>query len=435
MQAGEKKTSSVPDSSVHRRAFAAFEAFGVELEYMIVDAESLDVRPVADRLMAEVAGDFVAEVEFGPLAWSNELALHVLELKTNGPARTLEGLGAGFHDEVRRANDALAGMGCRLLPGGMHPWMDPHRETRLWPHEYNQVYRAFDRIFSCRGHGWANLQSTHLNLPFQGDREFAALHAAIRVLLPILPALSASSPILDGRAGGRLDERLTAYRTNAARVPSVAGVVVPEPSVSRRHYEDGILEGIYRDLEPLDPEGILRHEWVNARGAIARFQRGSIEIRILDSQECPAADVAMLALIARVVEVICSVALDDPAPLNELDTRRLAGILDAVIRDGDLAVIRDRSYLEAVGVTDRSPALAARELWSALAETHAPRVIGAVEWQPALEVILDRGPLARRILEAAGAAPSRDRLAEVYRQLARCLEHNEPFTGLGPKRG
>ena len=55
----------------------------------------------------------------------------------------------------------------------MHPWMDP-RAASLWPHEYGEVYAAYDRIFDCRRHGWANLQSVHLNLPFADEREFGA---------------------------------------------------------------------------------------------------------------------------------------------------------------------------------------------------------------------------------------------------------------------
>ena len=36
--------------------FQLFEALGVELEYMIVAADTLDVRPITDRVMLEVAG-------------------------------------------------------------------------------------------------------------------------------------------------------------------------------------------------------------------------------------------------------------------------------------------------------------------------------------------------------------------------------------------
>jgi gamma-glutamyl:cysteine ligase YbdK (ATP-grasp superfamily) len=139
------------------RSLGLFEGVGVELEYMIVDAETLSVVPAADALLSVVAGGPESEVERGSVAWSNELVLHVLEMKTNGPAPSLAGLGRDFRGEVRHANDLLESLGARLMPGGMHPWMDPALETRLWPHEYNDVYKTFDRIFGCAGHGWANL--------------------------------------------------------------------------------------------------------------------------------------------------------------------------------------------------------------------------------------------------------------------------------------
>ena len=69
-----------------------FEAFGVEIEAMLVDAGTLSVRPECDALMDRVGGSAGADVELGDIAWSNELTLHVLEQKTNGPAPTLSGL-------------------------------------------------------------------------------------------------------------------------------------------------------------------------------------------------------------------------------------------------------------------------------------------------------------------------------------------------------
>ena len=64
---------------------SAFSGFGIEIEYMIVDRTTLDVAPLADRLLTEAAGELTEETEQGEIAWSNELALHVIEVKTNGP--------------------------------------------------------------------------------------------------------------------------------------------------------------------------------------------------------------------------------------------------------------------------------------------------------------------------------------------------------------
>ena len=78
-----------------------FEAFGIELEYMIVDRATLDVKPLADRLLRQLGGRDCMEVERGAVAWSNELARHVVEVKTNGPRPDLERAARDFDEAVR----------------------------------------------------------------------------------------------------------------------------------------------------------------------------------------------------------------------------------------------------------------------------------------------------------------------------------------------
>ncbi len=397
-----------------------FQGYGIEIEYMIVDRRTLDVAPLTDRVLEAAAGEIVSETDQGPLSWSNELVLHVVELKTNGPAPALAPLPAHFAADVRRIDGILAPLGARLLPGGMHPWMQPDTETRLWPHEYGAVYETFHRIFDCRGHGWSNLQSMHVNLPFADDDEFGRLHAAIRAVLPLLPALAASSPFVEGEATGWLDSRLRAYRSNARRVPSVSGVVVPEPHYTRAAYEGVLLAGIYQDLAPFDPEGVLRYEWVNARGAIARFDRYAIEIRVLDTQEGPTAD---LAVAAATSEILKDLVRRDDDELRALSSEALAKTLWSAAEHGEWGVIDDRAHQRALGLPDHG-ALSLGEAWRALLERAAPR---HRPFRERLDLILDRGPLARRLLEAAGPGPTRARLAGVYGRLADALAADQPF--------
>jgi carboxylate-amine ligase len=402
-----------------------FEGFGVEIEYMIVDPVELSVRPVADSLLHSVAGAFESEVENGDVAWSNELALHVFELKTNGPAPVLDGLSDTFQRNVREINERLAPLGGVLLPGAAHPWMDPSVEFVRWPHEYGEIYAAFDRIFGCVGHGWSNLQSVHLNLPFSGDAEFGRLHAAIRVLLPILPALAASSPILDGAPTGLMDTRLAVYRTNARRVPSVSGHVIPEPVFDKRSYQREILEPIYRDLEPHDPDGTLRHEWVNARGCIARFDRSTIEIRVIDTQECPSTDLAVVAAATAVTRGLVEEALSSGAAQRDIPSADLVRILSETTRDADRAQIEDPAYLALFGW--RGGACTAGALWESLIEHCVARDALAAPCIGPLETILAEGCLARRILGRLGEHFDRDRLRGVYAELAACLAEGEQF--------
>lgn len=410
-------------------AFHLFQRFGVELEYMIVDARSLAVLPIADRVLHAVAGQYLSEVDLGRVSWSNELALHVIELKTTDPEASLEGLAEQFQVHVGRVNQLLEPLGGRLMPTAMHPWMDPHREMQLWPHEYSPVYEAFNRIFDCRGHGWANLQSIHLNLPFADDDEFGRLHAAIRVLLPLLPALAASSPAVDGRLTGLLDNRLDVYRQNARRIPRVSGKVIPEPVFSRHAYEQEILQPLYREIAPLDPDGTLQHEWLNARGAIARFDRNTIEIRVLDIQECPQADLAILRLIVDALRALCEERWVPLAELQAFSTDSLHALLLAVIRDAERTPVSDPDYAAALGCStaDGEPCTAG-DLWRHLHhQLHPPGSLPA-ETEAVIQTLLERGSLATRISRALEPNPD-GALTHRYGQLCDCLAAGRMFDG------
>lgn len=401
----------------------AFAGYGIELEYMIVDRQTLAVMPIADALLQAAAGGKVSEVDRGRFGWSNEIVLHLVEIKNTCPDPALELLAAGFQAEVNTINRLLQPMGARLMPSAMHPWMNPATETCLWPNDQASIYQAYDRIFGCRQHGQANLQSMHLNLPFANDAEFARLHAAVRVLLPILPALAASSPLADGRPSGFLDTRMEAYCTAVQCVPSVIGQVIPDTINSRAEYESQVLAPMYRDIAPLDHGGVLRHEWLNARGAIPRFDRSALEIRVIDVQECPKADLAIAAAATAVIRALYDGKWSPLARQQAIGTDTLAKILHACIRDAEQAVIDDAGYLRLLGFPDRQ--CQASELWRHLIELTS--LNASLHGSEPLRVILQHGPLARRILRAVGRDYSNAHLRTVYRALCDCLEAGRPF--------
>lgn len=416
-------TNAVPSWSY---PLGLFDAVGIELEYMIVDRDTLDVRPICDQLFKAASGADTSDVEpdgpDGVVSWSNELALHVVELKTQRPVRSTDGLADALQEHVRRINTLLEPMNARLLPTAMHPWMNPNAETRLWPHENNEIYRAYDRIFGCRGHGWGNLQSTHINLPFANDEEFGRLHAALRLLLPLLPAIAASSPIVDGDWSPISCQRMEVYRSNSKRVPMMTGLVVPEPVFTRVAYERDILGRLYDDLRPHDPEGVLRHEFANARGAMARFDRGAIEIRVLDIQECPAADLAIATLITEIVRAIVTERWMSYEDQQRVRTEPLHGVLLDTIRYADRTRIWERAVLDAFGV--KQSMVWASDLWSSLLEQVLP---DHPQWSPMLRRMIKTGSLANRIGQRIRRFPTKPELEAVYGELADCLQNGELF--------
>lgn len=399
----------------------AFAGYGIELEYMIVDSESLAVRPIADTLLKGPDGEVVNELDHGELAWSNELVQHVLELKTNGPAAELTGLADLFHRDLLEINHKLAARGAQLLPTAMHPLFDPARETRLWPYGQNEIYEAYDRIFGCQGHGWSNLQSMHINLPFFDDDEFRRLHAAIRVVLPLIPALSAASPLEQGKRSTWLNNRLRYYRDNQKAVPEISGLVVPEAVTGIEDYHQRVLAPMYQAIGAHDPDGILNDDWLNSRGAIARFERQTIEIRVIDLQECPAADLAIAEVVVALVRSFYDERLSSFDAQQAIETETLAKLMWRCGEQGSRALITSKAILKLFGLSEP---LTVAELWRRLLDRGLAVSPVAAEL---LEQIIERGSLAEAIVQRLGDYPGPDDIRTCYRELGACLIENRLF--------
>lgn len=410
------------DRNVTDRTYHLFEVFGIEVEYMIVDSRTLDVRPVADQVLSNDSEEVCSDVEVGPLTWSNELALHLIELKNTRPSRRLAELPAAFRTSLWEVERRLAPLNCRLLPGAMHPWMRPEQDTKLWSYDNREIYEAYDRIFDCSGHGWLNLQSIHMNLPFGNADEFGRLHAAVRLVLPLLPALAASSPIYEGRLTGWMDSRLEVYRKNQARIPSITGSIIPEPIFDPDEYMACILEPMYRDIQPLDLDGILQEEWLNSRGSIARFDRNTFEIRLIDTQECVTADFAVYDLVRAVLRGMVEERWSSYTRQKEWSVERLRSILDETILSGGFSRIFDTEYLAMFGLKGADMNMSGRDAWRALAQRAAEEA--RLEFPDAVLNLVALPTLAERITCALGSNPSHSLLFYIWTQLADCLRQD-----------
>lgn len=401
--------------------FPIFSVLGIEIEYMLVDKDTLNVQPKSDLILKALAGEQVDDFELGDIAISNELVMHVLELKNNGPKSPTAPIAEHFVKAIAQLQPVLDQHNLILLPTGAHPWMNPHEETVYWPYGSKEIYQQYDAIFDCQGHGWSNLQSMHVNLPYANKEEFNQLHNVIRLILPLIPALAASSPFLDGKATGLLDSRLYYYCRNQKRIPSIAGDLIPEFIVSEEQYQKEILTPMYRDIKPYDPKGILQHSWLNSRAAIPKFDLKAIEIRVTDNQECPEADIAIAKAILAILDHWHNHShyhLDKPC-----DTLRLKHIFDLSLTKGMTSEVSDKELLRQWQLPLQPCSI--RNIWSSLIDTVSSAL--SQKEQIALEVILKQGSLSERILAAAGAQATHDELRHVYQQLAHCLISNQQF--------
>ncbi len=286
----QMQISQAPRSAMHR-VLSAGSWLGTEHEYSINDR---NFRPLAisDRIIERIAGRVEHEIPFGGIRLSKELQKHVLELipATPGSLGQLEeNLFQGLQELYRATGNEY-----KFLGLGMHPLLTLD-QTTYWDHDEQDYYQAYDRLFGIKQHGWLNIQALQINIPYRDEQELVGMFNKIRSLMPYLVAVSAASPLVEGGATGRMDNRLVYYRTNQSQIPQICRGILPERLAGIEEYIR-INRNIYRELKRQDAQ-ILCHEWVNSRGEIVRFTRRCLEIKAIDEQECLHSDMAVCAFI------------------------------------------------------------------------------------------------------------------------------------------
>jgi len=397
--------------------FRTLQVLGPEHEFSIID-EKLQPLPIVDKVIKEVHGRIVNNVDMGGFSFGKELQAHVAEFKANTPFRSPEVFEETMHNAVLKILDFLEKRyEARLLGTGMHPsaLLD---KVKVWSHRDRQIYEALSRIFNLNQHGWLNIQSFQLNLPFKNEYEAVRLYNALANLLPYLPAIAASSPIYESKIGDYVDNRLHFYLRNQAEVPSITGDIIPEYVSSFEEYEKTTVRRYSEDLAKVNaPRCLLNKEWLNSRGAVIRFDRRAVEIRIMDEQECVKSDVALSCFIRALLRGI----LQHEDGFEYQPHTVLVSNLRAVIRDGLDALVKHSK-----GSTARQ---VCRYLYGIAKEN------ASSEEKKYLETInrrIEEGNLSDLILKEVTKKVLRTDLEEaiftVYSKLASSLERNRVYS-------
>jgi len=337
-----------------------------------------------------------------------------MEIKANQPFKSPTEFEETMYFAVLSLNGILEKYGANLLGTGMHPLMDL-KDTAVWPHYHRKIYHAYSKIFNLNQHGWLNIQSFHLNLPYQKEADAVQIHNQLANLCAYLPAISASSPIFEGKNGPDQDNRLQFYRVNQKEVPSVTGKVIPEYASSLGTYKRDVIDRYSTDLAKAGADKTLLHrEWVNSRGVIFRFDRRALEVRVIDEQECVQSDVALACFVRAVLRGL--IASD--AELLSHDV--LVKDFNAVISDGLNAKVSNPN-----GKTARQVCQNYLNLANEYGTEDEKKYVGLVKRR------IDEGCLSEliraRVLRRAEKTDFHQAIIDVYSRLIKCLHDNQPY--------
>ncbi len=317
------------DDAYERFAGAAEGTVGLEEEFALLDPATLDLTPCFEHLRdAAEAGDPVLAASL-----AGELISSEIEIRS-GRGEDLPSAVAAQRDHRRRLFALAAAHGVALGSTGTHPWADYREQPNIDTEHYRRVVDGLQYVARRN-----NTFSLHVHVGVRGADRAVRVCDRLRPVLPLLLAISANSPFVDG-----LDSGLHTARTQIF-TKSFPRCGVPDAFGSWRAFKD-YLDFLVKTSSIVEYTQV----WWSIR---PHLSFGTVEVRICDAQSVAAESEALAALIVGTVlqaarDVDEGVPFVDPAPrlVEENVWRAIRHGLDGRLIDLDRA--EERPAAEAV---------------------------------------------------------------------------------------
>jgi carboxylate-amine ligase len=283
------------DRAVETFAQAVDGTVGLEEEFSLLHPDSLDLVPRFEELRE------AARAEDPPLheGITGELISSEIEI-VSGPGRDLHDALARQRDRRRRLFALAERRGVLLGASGTHPWADYREQAIIDTEHYRRVQDDLKYV------AWRNNTfSLHAHVGVRDIDRAVRVCDRLRALLPLLLAISANSPYLDGRDSGLHSARTQSFTRSFPRCG------VPDAFGGWRAYREYI-ELLIRTRSIVE----FTQVWWSVR---PHFGFGTVEIRICDAQATAPESEALAALLVACVaqaarDVDEGVPFSDPPP-------------------------------------------------------------------------------------------------------------------------
>jgi glutamate---cysteine ligase / carboxylate-amine ligase len=282
------------DRATERFAEAVDFTVGVEEEFAILEPLTLDLVPRFEQLRAAAESDEVLSEGI-----TGELISSEIEI--------VSGAGADLRDALRSQRERRLGLfalaaaqGVALGATGTHPWADYREQPIIDTEHYRRVEEGLKYV------AWRNNTfSLHVHVGVRDIDRAVKVCDRLRGVLPLLLAISANSPYLDGRDTGLQSARTQSFTKSFPRCG------VPDAFGGWAAYREYI-ELLVRTRSIVE----FTQVWWSVR---PHFRFGTVEVRICDAQatarESEALATLMVACIAQATrDVDDGVPHEDPAP-------------------------------------------------------------------------------------------------------------------------
>ena len=261
---------------------------GVEEEFFLIDPDTRD-------LLADPDPDIFAACErnSGPHKVVPEFLRSQIETNTR-ICTTVAEVRAALVETRRLVMESAAGHGAGVLASSTHPYAEWSEQAPTRKERYERFAAVFQEAVRRMLIG-----GMHIHAGFGDEDERVRVMTALRRYLPLLHALSTSSPFNAGRVTGYKSFRLNLF----GALPRTS---IPAPLQSRAQYDQLVDE--YRRMDFIQDGSEL---WWDIRPAALH---PTVELRICDV--CPRIDeaVSIAALYASLIRMLLRQARADALP-------------------------------------------------------------------------------------------------------------------------
>lgn len=299
-----------PDLDTARAAFDASTDFtvGIEEEFAVLDPGHLGLVPRFEELRDAAADDPVLASSI-----SGELISSEIEIRS-GRGEDLAAAVAAQRDRRRRLFQLACERGVALGSTGTHPWADYREQHIIDTEHYRRVEQGLKYV------AWRNNTfALHVHVGVQGADRAVLVCDRLRPVLPILLAISANSPFLDGRDSGLHSVRSQIFTKSFPRCG------VPDAFGGWETYADYIAF-LARTRSIVEYTQV----WWSIR---PHFSFGTVEVRICDAQSTGWESDGLSALIVACV-VQAARDIDNGVPFEDLPRRLIEENFWRAIRYG-----------------------------------------------------------------------------------------------------
>jgi carboxylate-amine ligase len=320
------------DLDTARAAFAASTDFtvGLEEEFAVLDSTDLGLTPGFEDLSQAAAADPTLSASI-----SGELISSEIEIRS-GRGADLAAARSAQHEHRRRLFALAAERGVALGATGTHPWSDYRAQHTIETDHYRRVEDGLKYV------AWRNNTfSLHVHVGIAGADRAVRVCDRLRPVLPLLLAISASSPFLDGRDSGLHSARTQIFTRSFPRcgVPDAFG-----------HWDAfaDYIGFLIRTRSIVEYTQV----WWSIR---PHFAFGTVEVRICDAQPTAAESDGLAGLIVGCVAQAAR-DIDEGVPFEDLPNRLIEENVWRALRyglEGELLDLRGREAYPAPQALER----------------------------------------------------------------------------------